>query len=329
MRIGIIGSGRIVRRFISEKNFVDGVVVTAIYNPHPGSAERFVGALQDEVVGIYGSAVGGLSRVQLPQPLDDIDAFWNLVDGVYIASPHETHFAYTKQALEHGKHVLCEKPLTLNEKDAKALFKLADSKKLVLMEALKTAYMPGFEKLVEVAKSGVIGDIVQVNGTFTKLVPTDSRELNGDAAGSFVELGTYGMLAVFSLLGTKFKAVHFDSLRNKKGVDTFTVAHFDYGKGFATATAGLGVKSEASLVVAGTEGYIKVPPRWWFTKHFEVHFEDPNKIISYDEPLEGDALRYEIKAFVERAGGKAPADTGIDTQAISIAMAKVIGEFRK
>ncbi len=328
MRIGIIGSGRIVKRFIREAEYVDEAAITVIYNPHKGSAERFVGEMQDSVVGAFGSAVGGLSRVHLPKPTDNIKDLWELCDAVYIASPHDSHFEYTMEALKNGKHVLCEKPMTIDEGEAKKVFKFAKEKGLVLMEALKTAYMPGFEKLIEVAKSGVIGDIVQVNGTFTKLVPPESRELNGDAAGSFIELGTYGMLAVFSLLGTKYKAVHFDSLRNKKGVDIYTVAHFDYGKSFATATAGLGVKSDASLVIAGTKGYIYVPPRWWFTKHFEVHFEDPNKIISYDEPLEGDALRYEIKALVNQASGKE--SDGISNLAdISIAMAKVMKTFRE
>ena len=280
MRIGIIGTGRIAGRFLTELEYVEGAKATAVYNPHEGSATRFVGKLQDSVVETMHNAVRGLSLTQLPQACADIDELWDKVDAVYIASPHETHIAYTIEALEHGKHVLCEKPFALNEADAKKAFKLAEKKKLVVMEGLKTAYMPGFRQMLAVAKSGIIGDIVQVNSAFTKLVPEDSRELNGSAAGSFMELGTYGMLATFSLLGTDYKAVHFDSMKNKKGVDLYTVAHFDYGNAFATATAGLGVKSEGSLVISGTKGYITVPAPWWFTKHFEVHFEDASKIIS-------------------------------------------------
>lgn len=328
MRIGIIGNGRIASRFLKEVDYVNDAKVSAIYNPHEGSAAAFVGKMQDSIVGDYGNAVGGLSRFKLPEPVSDIKEFWNLVDAVYIASPHETHLDYAMEALKNGKHVLCEKPFAFDKADVKKAFKLAETKGVVLMEGLKTAYMPGFKQILEVAKSGIIGDIVQVNGAFTKLVPEDSRELNGEAAGSFIELGTYGMLAIFSILGIKYKAARFDSLRNKKGVDIFTVAHFDYGNAFATCTAGLGVKVEGSLVVAGTKGYITVQAPWWYTRHFEVHFEDPKKIISYDEEMEGDGLRYEIREFVARAAGKEPS-VEVDLEAVSISMAEVMGRFLK
>lgn len=327
MRIGIIGTGRIAGKFLTELEYVEGATVSAVYNPHEGSATRFVGKLQDSVVETMKNAVRGLSLTQLPQACADISEFWDMVDAVYIASPHETHIAYTIEALEKDKHVLCEKPFALNEADAKKAFKLAEKKGLIVMEGLKTAYMPGFRQMLQVAKSGVIGDIVQVNSTFTKLVPEDSRELNGKEAGSFIELGTYGMLATFSLLGTNYKAVHFDSMKNKKGVDLYTVAHFDYGNAFATATAGLGVKSEGSLVVAGTKGYITVPAPWWYTKHFEVHFEDANKVISYDDELKGDGLRYEIREFVDRAQNKVAPE--VDNEPLSIAMAATMAKFKK
>ncbi len=319
MRFGIIGTGRIAERFIKELEHVKGASVSCVYNPHSGRAAEFVGSRQDAIVGTYGNAVGGLSRFELPEPTDDIERLWELTDAIYIASPHETHYVYTQQALEQGKHVLCEKPMGLTEENTEELFKLASQKKLILMEGLKTAYMPGFRQMLGVAKSGIIGDIVQVNATFTKLTPETGREFKGEAAGSFIELGSYGMLAIFSLLGTDYKAVHFDSFNNTQGVDTYTVAHFDFGNAFATATAGLGVKSEGSLVVAGTKGYITVPAPWWLTKHFEVHFEDPKKIIAYDDEMEGDGLRYEIRAFLDK--------TIIDSS-VSIEMAKVMQEFR-
>ena len=79
-------------------------------------------------------------------------------------------------------------------------------------------------------------------------------------------------------------------------------------------------------MVAGTKGYITVPAPWWYTKHFEVHFEDANKVISYDDEMKGDGLRYEIREFVERVNGS-PATA--DLEPMSVAMAKVMGEFRK
>lgn len=328
MRIGIIGTGRIASRFLTELGHVEGATASAVFNPHTGSAEKFVGKIQDSVVETMHNAVRGLSLTQIPEAYNELEAFWEKVDAVYIASPHETHYTYTLQALEHGKHVLSEKPFSFSESEVKKVGRQAKSKKLVFMEALKTAYMPGFKQLIEVAYSGIIGDIVQVNSTFTKLVPEDSRELTGEKAGSFIELGSYGMLATFSLLGTNYKAVHFDSLKNEKGIDIYTVAHFDYGCAFATATAGLGVKSEGSLVVSGTKGYITVSAPWWLTKHFEVHFEDPNKIISYENDLKGDGLRYEITEFIKKINAE---EIGKDEKMedISLKMAATFEKFLK
>ena len=327
MRIGMIGTGRIAKKFLQEVEFVDEATVTAIYNPHEGSAERFVSEIQDSVVKDMGSAVRGLSLKAMPAALTNIDEMWDKVDGVYIASPHKTHFEYTISALEHGKHVLCEKPLAFTGEEAKILFSLAKKNKLVLMEGLKTGYMPGFLHMIEVAKSGEIGEIKHVSTAFTKLVEPDSRELtDGETAGSFMELGSHVTMAVLSLLGPKYKDIRFDSIRNKKGVDTYTVAHFDYGNAFGTAVAGLGVKTEGEMIVAGTNGYIIVKAPWWLTKHFEVHFEDPNRIISYDEDFAGTGMRYEIQHFVKKAQGQ---DDGVDYEKVSVALGEIMERFMK
>lgn len=321
IRFGMIGTGRIARRFLKEMEHVDGASVVIVYNPHGDSAKEFVSRIQDDIVGLVPSAVSGLTKFSLPEPVDNIDEMWDKVDAVYIASPHSTHVDYAKLALNHGKHVLCEKPMALKEADAKKVFELAAKKGLVLMEGLKTGYMPGFSHLCDAAKSGVIGDIVHVRATFTKLVPEGSREYTDDAAGSFKELGSYGMLAVFSLLGLDYKDVQFKTMRNEGGVDIFTVADFEYDNAYGSVITGIGVKSEGSLVISGTKGYIVVPAPWWYIKHYEVHFEDPNRIISYDEELEGDGLRYEIREFVARvSGGEAAADY----KALSMVMAKVM-----
>ena len=177
IRFGIIGTGRIARRFLKEMEHVDGASIAVVFNPHGGSAMEFVSRLKDDIVGLVPSAVNGLSRFSLPQPVNKIEDMWDKVDAIYIASPHGTHTDYAKEALEHGKHVLCEKPMCLTEGDAKKIYKLAHKKGLVLMEGLKTAYCPGFLKLMEVVDSGVIGDVKFVEATFTKLVPEDSREL--------------------------------------------------------------------------------------------------------------------------------------------------------
>ena len=105
IKIGIIGSGRIASRFVNTK--VDGISVSAVYNPHFSSAESFAKAHDIEYYG------------------DDLNSFFDKCDAVWIAAPHETHSIYIRKALEAGKNVLCEKPMTLSGSEAAELFALA------------------------------------------------------------------------------------------------------------------------------------------------------------------------------------------------------------
>lgn len=317
MNIGIIGTGRIAKRFVPECFAVPGADITAVYNPHAGSAERFVEqAFQKSASGV-------------PAALDHIGNIWNVVDAVYIASPHETHIDYTKTALEHGKHVLCEKPLTFFKRDAEEVLALAAGRGLVLMEGLKTAYAPGYQKLIETAKSGIIGEICYIDACFTKLESAESRELTDRVyGGSFLELGSYVLLPVFDLLGDVSGEALFDSVRDRKKpeIDLFTRAIFRKEDALATVTCGLGVKSEGRLVIGGTKGYIVVPAPWWKTARFEIHFEDPSDVRVYEETFEGDGLRYEIRVFINRVENKQTAPSSHEKQR-SIWMAEVMERF--
>lgn len=318
-KVGIIGTGRIANRFIKEAESVDSVVVVAVYNPNITSAQSFA-----EKYGLkYMSSIQGL---------------FECADIVYIASPHDSHVDYTRQALMHGKHVLCEKPLAFSEREAGELYELADKNNLVLMEAVKTACFPGYRKLIEVANSGVIGEIKYIDASFTKLLADEAklRELNNvPYRGSFFELGSYGLLPVISLFGNQLKDVSFDCIRNANDTDIFTKATIHYDNKFASVACGLGVKTEGKLVIAGTLGYILVPAPWWLTRDFEVHFEDPDKIEYYHETLDGDGLRYEIREIANLINVKnsnSSIDNSIEekrslTVEQSVAMARVMEIF--
>lgn len=283
IRLGVVGSGRIANRFIPESKFVSGVTVEGVYNPHTDSARRFA---ETHELAFYS---------------DDYERFLSRVNAVYIASPHDTHYAYTEQALKAGKHVLCEKPMVFRMDEARRLFELARKQKVILMEAIKTAYCPGFQRLVSCAKSGKIGQIVSVDAAFTKLVPPHTREVQDDeAGGSVTELATYPLLAIFKLLGFQYEQVQFYSYLGKKRVDLFTQIHMQYPDAVATAKVGLGVKSEGSLVISGTRGYIYVPAPWWKTEYFELRFEDPNEAEKNFYKFSGDGLRYELMEFLVR-----------------------------
>ena len=171
VRVGIIGTGRIAPRFISEAKYVSGLEIVCAYNPEIDSVKAFQ------------------KKHDLECITDDLEAFFDRVDAVYIASPNETHRSYAELALLHGKHVLCEKPIAFTKEETLTLHNLAKEKNLVLLEGIKTAYCPGFQQLINIAMSGKIGKIYDVEACFTRLADPDSREYT-DArhGGAFLEL---------------------------------------------------------------------------------------------------------------------------------------------
>ena len=283
LNIGIVGTGRIAKRFVNEARFVSGVNVIGAYSRSIENVNTFV---RD-----YELAFGAESYEQL----------LNEVDAVYIATPHHAHREYALLAIENGKHVLCEKPMALTESVVSELQLRAKENNVVLLEAIKTAFSPGFNRLVSYAKSGVIGKIITVDATFTKLTQGNPRELQADmGGGSFYELGSYPLLAILKLLGKDYSEIQsLQYIPEDADVDLYSKVELIYPHAIASAKTGLGVKSEGDLVISGTKGYIYVPAPWWKTEYFEVRFEDSNKNLKFYYKFDGDGLRYELAIFLK------------------------------
>lgn len=309
-RIGIIGTGRIANRFVTEAALVSGVNTQSVYNPHIKSAQLFANRW-------------GIDAYE------DIGEFYDSLDIAYIASPHETHYQYIKQALEHGKHVLCEKPMCLSKVQAEELFELAKRNSLVLVEGLKTAYCPGFTKLLGIACGGAIGAIKDVEACFTKLEDDNSRELTDEKyGGSFTELGSYCLLPILKIYGHNYENIQFETVCNDYGIDIYTKVYLRYPNGLATVKCGLGVKSEGKLLISGTRGYITAEAPWWKTNYFEVHRENPDDVERFSERFLGDGLRYEISDLLSRINGDRKKDFKL-TRGDSVAMAEIMEAFLK
>lgn len=279
-RIGIVGTGRIAKRFIPESKVVNSVQVTAVYDPNEKNAFDF-----------------GKSFEIKPYS-DRFEDFLNDIDAVYVASPHLTHYDYTKKSLYGGKHVLCEIPFMLKAQYARELYDYADKHSLILLEASKTAFCPSFNHLVMLVKSGVIGDVVDVQTSLSKMVNAPTRELDVLQAGGAVnEHAPLNMMAIVKILGKNYNNVAFFS-KIENGVDVYTKANICYPHATASMTLGIGVKTEGNMIISGTKGYVYVPAPWWLTDFFEIRYEDQTKNKKYFYTYDGDGLRYEIQEFI-------------------------------
>lgn len=278
-RIGIIGSGRISNRFIPETKVVNGAEVVAVLNPDISEAHIF-------------------ANKHCIEAFSDFDSFIEKVDVVYVASPHLTHYDYVKKCLLADKHVLCEIPFVLSKAEALKLYNLAEERNLVLMEASKTAYCPAFGHIVTLIKSGIIGDVVDVKASLSKMVAPPTRELDAEqAGGAMTEHAPLTVMAIIKLLGIDWKDIDFHTKR-ENSVDIYTKGVINYLHATSSFTLGIGVKTEGNLVISGTKGYVYVPAPWWLTSFFEVRYEDQTRNKKYFYSYDGEGLRYEIQEFL-------------------------------
>jgi len=278
VRLGILGLGRVSNRFIPEAAVVSGVDVVAGYDINPNANLK--------------EPSSQFNRI------DSLDAFYDLIDAVYISTPHLQHYMNIKEAIQRKKHVLCETPMVLNAEQAKGLYRFAEDNNVILMEANKTAHCPAFNHLVTLIKSGVIGEVVDIDASLSQLLDKNGREFDpSQAGGALFEQGSYPLLPIFRLLGVDYERLSLFS-RMQNGVDIYTHGIFKYPNAMASFKVGLAVKTEGDMVISGTKGYAYVPAPWWKTDYFEFRYEDQNENKKYFYKWDGFGLRYEIQEFV-------------------------------
>lgn len=282
VKLGIVGCGRVAKRFPSEAQVVNGI----------------------DIIGAYDSDINVLlnyAKSFTPiKPYPDLESLLMDVDALYIATPHLSHYAIIKEAISHRVHVLCETPMVLCGTEAEELFELAVKNNLVLMEANKTAHCPAFNHLMVMVKSGVIGEVVDIEASLSKLWDSNRglREFDPEqAGGSMFELGSYPLLPIVRLLGCKPLDVNLYT-RFIDGVDMYTKGVFQYPHATCSFKVGLGVKTEGNLIISGTKGYAYVPSPWWKTDYFELRYEDQNSNKKFFYKWDGAGLRYEIQEFI-------------------------------
>lgn len=279
LRLGMVGETVTVQKYLRESRYVNGAQVTAIY---------------------------ALDRSWLPQDqaalsVDNFDILLDNCDAVYIASHPSRHAAQVRQALERGKHVLCESPIATTEAECVQLFNLAEQNHLILMDSIKTAYSTAYNRLLLMLKGGKIGHILSVDATCTSLRDVSSEAARERTWSSICNWGPTALLPIFQILGTDWIHRQASSLvmDSDDFFDLFTRIDFIYKDAVASMKVGTGVKSEGELIVSGTKGYVYIPAPWWKTDYFEVRYENAENNRRYFYQLDGEGIRYTIAAFLK------------------------------
>lgn len=306
LRLGMVGDSRFLIKMASEASYVNGIELSGICTSVPDIMAR---------------EIGGFSMLT-----KQYDVLLEHSDAVYIHSLPKEHYTQIKQALECGKHVLCESPIALSTAQWDELHSLAHEKGCILMDALRTAYATAFRRLLLMVKGGKIGTVVSVDAICTSLSHFHPDRISSSWS-SFPGWAPTALLPIFQLLGSEYsqKQIIARFADSDNSFDTFAKVAFVYPNAVASFKVGMGVKSEGELIISGTKGYIYVPAPWWKTEYFEVRCENPADNKRYFYQLDGEGIRGELAAFA-RAVQSGRTDIQI-TPIVSKAICQIMEEF--
>lgn len=244
MKMGILGAGGIAVKMAYTVSKMQGVENYAIASRDLNKAKAF--AKEHCVQKAYGS---------YEEMLNDKE-----VDLVYIAVPHSHHHQWTIAALNAGKHVLCEKAFAANTKQAKEMIELAESKGILLAEAIWTRYMPSCKMLKEIIESGTIGEVMTVSANLGYRIDMNERVIKPElAGGALLDLTVYTLNFASMVFGDKIKKITASCVMTDTGVDGQDTVMIEYPGGkMATLFTSIYALTNRMGLVCGTEGFIEV-----------------------------------------------------------------------
>jgi predicted dehydrogenase len=270
LRWGILATGGIAHQFAGDlvKN---GFTVQAVGSRSQAGADAFAAEF-----GIPTAHPSYEALVADPE-----------VDIIYVATPHPFHEAHAALALEAGKHVLLEKPLTVNAGQARLLVALAESKNLLLLEAMWTRFLPHMARIREIIAAGTLGDVRSLIADHTQSLPDDpDHRINSLAlgGGALLDLGIYPVSFASALFGRP-ETILASATFKDTGADAQIATIFRYPGGqIASLLSASDAKGPNTASILGTEGRIDIDAVWYSPTSFRVVNSANELIESYETP---------------------------------------------
>lgn len=306
IRLGVLGPGSIFRRVMTDMPNARGVRITAVASRSPERAAQ-------------AAALSGAEHVFTNY--EDLAACTD-VDLIYIATPHALHKEQAILCMRHKKHVICEKPMALNEREVAEMAACAREEGVFLMEAMWTRFFPCAHSVRKLIKSGAIGSVQHVNADFSYrsvgIAPTH-RLLNPSlAGGGLLDVGVYALEAITDVLGFEPERVQGLCVHAKTGVDARFSVQMLYPSG-ATAQflCGIDVTTDSNQVIYGTLGRIEIPDFWHPTQYIVRYATGETEEHHFRAEHEGHHYEFEHAADCIRKGlGESPIVPLNETEAV-------------
>ena len=284
-RWGIIGTGGIANAFATDLQKLPDHKVVAVGSRSTQKGHAFAARFPD--CKAYGS-------------YEELVADPN-IDGVYVATPHTSHLSNTLLALRSSKPVLCEKPFAVNSTEAKLMIDAAREMNVTLMEAMWTRFLPHIKRAREIARTGVLGEIISVEADHgQRLAPLQVPRLMLPefAGGALLDLGIYPVSFAHMILGVP-ESITASSTFTAEGVDAQTSAIFNYSSGAqAILTANMITTTPCRAVVSGTLGRIEIDRTFYRPTSMRVVLNDET-ISEYPNNYQGGGWREQAFEFAQ------------------------------
>lgn len=282
LRWGILGPGGIARAFAADLRTA-GLDIAAVGSRSADSASAF--AADFDVARTHDSYEGLVS---------DPD-----VDIVYIATPHPFHAEQAILALEHGKHVLVEKPFTLTGAEAAAVRDVAVDRGLLAMEAMWTRYLPHMARVREIVAAGTLGEVRALTADHTQRISSDpghrlnALELGG---GALLDLGVYPISFAWDMLGEPL-AITASARLGDTGADTEVATIMSHVSGaLSTSISASRAAGPNTASIIGTEARIDIDRVWYNATSFRVVAPDGAVLEEYASDVAGRGMQYQAMA---------------------------------
>ena len=309
-RWGIASTGKISNAMATALGGVDGAEIVAVGSRTQPAADAF--ATKHAIPRAHGSHTSLCA---------DPD-----VDVIYIGSPHNEHHPMTIEALEAGKHVLCEKSFALNRPEAEEMIAVARRAERFLMEAMWSWFMPGWHELRRRIEDGVVGDVVSIDANFAVPVtdPTGRHRRLDMGGGALLDLGIYPLAISRFLLGEPTDVRALGRL-TAGGVDAAVAGSLLHESGAVTTfSTSLDAASDLTARIVGTRGLIEVHAPFWCPTAFTITVDgEPERV---EVPHRG--LAHEAEHAMKRIGG-GHIESDIQTWNATLANMELMDEIRR
>ncbi|MGP6177647.1 Gfo/Idh/MocA family protein [Microbacterium sp. A196] len=282
LRWGILATGGIAHAFTSDLRTA-GLDVVAVGSRSQQSADAFA------------------AEFDIPHAHDSYEALVTDpdVDIIYVSTPHPMHKDGAKLALENGKHVLVEKPFTVNRAEAEELQRIAAERGLLAMEAMWSRYLPHMVRIREIIASGALGEIRAVMADHTQKITDDpEHRLNSLAlgGGALLDLGIYPVSFIWDILGRP-ETIQATARLADTGADAEVATIMTHAGGaVSTSLSSSRAAGPNTAAIIGTEGRIEIDHVWYTPTTFRVIASNGEVRETYESQVDGRGMQFQAIA---------------------------------